>query len=187
MNPRSYLIRLAIFAIVVLGLVGGFAWQRAKYERLLDRVAADSMALRKKAHEGAQYATDTVEVQVAAAQKLLERTITRVRTDTIIVHPETRVDTVRALEQLPALVIAHDSLQRACTSFVESCDRFREAAGAERVAAAARIAGLERVVKSKSRRQWVGAPDLVYGGGMVATKDGAGWGVFIGLGGRVGW
>lgn len=187
MSSRSYLIRLGIFAVVVGTLLGAFAWQRVQYERLLDQRARDLEAVRKARVDSARYVSDTVEVQVAAASKLLERTVTRVRVDTIIVHPETRVDTVRALEQLPALAIAHDSLQRSCVSLAESCTAFRAAVARERLATDERIAGLERIAAAKQGHRWVGAPDLVYGIGACAPATGLAPCAFVGLGGRIGW
>lgn len=187
MTADRYIVRLALAAIAFFVLLGAFAWQRSKYEHLVTRLAVAEDAAQKKAVERARIVSDTILVHLAANEKLVTKTIERVRVETLMVHPITHADTLRAVAQLPTLAIEHATLQRECKDLRNTCAAFRASALLERTEASKRIAGLERIAAAKQSRHWVGFPDLVAGVGQCATRDGLRPCGFIGFGGRIGW
>lgn len=70
---------------------------------------------------------ETVTVQLAGAERIVTRVLTQVRTDTLMLRPQSAQDTATALAQLPALAEAHASLQRSCSAFVVTCGEYRVA------------------------------------------------------------
>jgi Tfp pilus assembly protein PilX len=127
--------------LVVCGLLGVATWQLVGRDR---RIRALELAPQKAAAAAAQAKVETVTVQLQAAERVVTRTLTQVRTDTLMLRPVTAQDTLTALVQLPALAQAHDSLQHACSAFVVRCDEYRAAAEKRDTARLVVIAGLER-------------------------------------------
>lgn len=116
-------VAIAFFAVVAL--LGIQSWRTATLER---KLAAALLAPARAATDSTKRKVDTVRVQLAAAERVVTRTLTKVRVDTLELSPKTAKDTARAVAQLPALAIAHDSLQRSCSAFVVSCGEYRTAA-----------------------------------------------------------
>jgi hypothetical protein len=121
MTPRAWIIAAVALAL----LIGGGLWRVSSLQRQL---AVAKLAPAKVKTIEAAAKVETLTVQLAAAERVVTRTLTQVRTDTLMLHPQTAQDTATALVQLPALAVAHDSLQKACSAFVMTCSEFRAAA-----------------------------------------------------------
>lgn len=131
----------------LLVLLGVTTWRLASREHELDAL---KLAPAKAAAAIAQAKVETVTVRLAAAESVVTREITRVRTDTLVLRPQSRQDTVIALTQLPALAAAHDSLKASCSAFVVSCTDFRTAAEQRDTARLVVIAGLEAQLRANT-------------------------------------
>jgi hypothetical protein len=133
---------VAIGAVVVLAIVplGVQTWRLETTQRAL---VAAQMTAQKQAVAAAQAKVETVTVRLQAAERVVTRTLTQVRVDTLMVTPTTPAETTQAVAQLRPLAIAHDSLQRACSAYVVSCSEYRKASEARDTAQTVRIAGLE--------------------------------------------
>lgn len=138
MTARALIIGTVALAL----LIGGFLWRVSSLQRELDVVR---LAPAKVKVIEATARVETVTVQLAAAERVVTRTLTQVRTDTLMLHPQTAQDTAKALVQLPALAIAHDSLQKACGAFVMTCTEFRAAAEKRFAADSVYRVGLEQL------------------------------------------
>jgi hypothetical protein len=128
--------------LIVLG-VGG--WQLAVAQR---KIAALQQAPQKAATITAAARVETVTVALAGAERVVTRVLTQVRTDTLMLAPQTAQDTATALVQFPALAAAHDSLQRSCSAFVVSCRDYRQAAEARFAADSVYRVGLEAALRN---------------------------------------
>lgn len=120
---REHLLAVAIACLVALAGV-----QTYRVITLGDALTAAQLAPEKAATLAAAARVETVTVRLAAAERVVTRTINSIRIDTLMIHPQTAQDTATALVQLPALAVAHDSLQRTCSAFVVSCADYRLAA-----------------------------------------------------------
>lgn len=136
------IVAIAFFAVVAL--LGLQTWRTTTLER---KLAAAQLAPAKVVTIEAAAKVETVTVQLAAAERVVTRTINSVRIDTLLIHPTTAQDTARAVAQLPALASAHDSLQRSCSAFVVSCGEYRTAAEKRFVADSAYRAQLEAALR----------------------------------------
>ncbi len=169
MTRAPWAVAGAAIALLVVPL-GVQTWRLETARRAL---TAARLAPQQRAVEAAQARVETVTVKLAAAERVVTRTIQAVRIDTLMVAPETAADTARAVAQLPALAIAHDSLQRACSAFVLTCTEFRAATAAKDSATSARISGLEAALAheqpSRIKAVWekVDGP-LLFVAGVVA-------------------
>lgn len=122
MTLRGVVVFAFLAAVALLGIQ---SWRAATLER---KLAAAELAPARAASVSAKQKVETVTVQLAAAERVVTRTLSTVRVDTLVLRPQTAQDTARAVAQLPALAIAHDSLQRSCSAFVVSCGEYRTAA-----------------------------------------------------------
>lgn len=129
----------------LLVLLGVQTWKLTSRDHELDALR---LAPARAAAAAAQAKVETVTVRLAAAERVIVRELTRVRTDTLVLRPQTRQDTATALTQLPALAAAHDSLKASCSAFVVSCADFRTAAESRDTARLVVIAGLEAQLKA---------------------------------------
>lgn len=151
--------------LVVATLLGVQTW-RVKASR---RDAAEAaVAPAKQQAKLAAAKVETVTVHLAAAERVVTRTLMQVRTDTLMLRPQTAHDTATALAEFPALAIAHDSLQRSCRAFVVSCGEYRAAAEQRFRADSGVIAVQDQLLKDRPpRRHWTPCLSVGYGG-MVA-------------------
>ena len=160
-------ILLAAFAAVLL-LLGV---QTCRLERR-DRKDSDARIAPKQARvDSAQAKVETVTVRLAEAETVVVRELGRVRIDTLILRPQTPAETVKVVDSWPLLVAAHDSLQRACTRYVESCQAYRTASEARDTAYRALVQTL-RVELGKARPKWYKRVSCGPGYGALATRDG---------------
>lgn len=122
----TLLTKVLIGALLALGLFGAVQTWRV---RAAQHDAIEAAVAPAKAQAAlARAKVETVTVHLAAAERVVTTVIRAVRTDTLVLHPQSRQDTATALAQLPALAAAHDSLQRSCSAFVVSCGEYRTAA-----------------------------------------------------------
>jgi hypothetical protein len=138
-------------ALLALALVLALAFSVQTWRVGNARRAGVEAAL-APAKEAAIIATakvETVTVTLAAAEKVVTRVLTQVRTDTLMLSPQTAQDTATALVQLPALAAAHDTLQRACTELMNNCTAYRLAAVAKFRADSAVIAKYAAIVDER--------------------------------------
>ena len=121
-TPTRLVLGLVLFVAAGLSVQ---TWRLTSRTRELDAL---KLAPARAATLTAAARVETLTVQLAAAERVVTRVLTKVRTDTLMLAPQSPQDTARAVAQLPTLAIAHDSLQRACGAFVSSCSAFRTAA-----------------------------------------------------------
>jgi hypothetical protein len=133
---------VTIGAVMTLFLAS-LAVQTWRLETTRRALAAAQLTPQKRAVAVAQAKVETVTVRLEAAERVVTRTLTQVRVDTLMLAPTTPAETTQAVAQLRPLAIAHDSLQRACSAFVVSCSEYRAASDARDTAQRIRIAGLE--------------------------------------------
>lgn len=141
---------IAIGAAIALFFVP-LAVQTWRLETTRRDLAAARLAPQQKAVVVAQARVETVTVRLQAAERVVTRTLSQVRVDTLLLDPRTPADTTRAVAQLRPLAIAHDSLQRACSAFAVSCDEYRTASEQRDTAQRIRIAGLESALAHQQR------------------------------------
>jgi hypothetical protein len=134
---------LGLVALCLLTIAAG-AWKLTTVTRERDALR---LAPQKTATITAAARVETVTVRLAGAERVVLRELTRVRTDTLMLAPRTREDTVTALVQLPVLAAAHDSLQRSCSAFVVSCGEYRVAAEQRFAADSVYRVGLEAALR----------------------------------------
>jgi hypothetical protein len=138
--------------LAVLLLLGVQTWRIKNAQHAAIEAA---VAPAKEAAALAKAKVETVTVQLAGAERVVTREITRVRTDTLMLRPQTRQDTATALAQLPVLAAAHDSLQRSCSAFVVSCRDYRLAAETRFRADSGVIAKQDALLKDRPpKRYW---------------------------------
>lgn len=125
-------------------LLGAGAWKLTTVTRERDAL---KLAPAKAQTVVAAAKVETVTVRLAGAERVVLRELTRVRTDTLMLAPQTAQDTAAALVQLPVLAAAHDSLQRACSAFVVRCEEYRAAAEQRFAADSVYRVGLETALR----------------------------------------
>ena len=136
-----------VVAIAFLAVVALLGMQTCRTVSLERKLAASQLAPAKAASVSAKQKVETVTVQLAAAERVVTRTIRAVRTDTLVLRPQTTQDTAKALAQLPVLAAAHDSLQRACSVLLSNCQAYRLAAEARFTADSSYARGLEEALR----------------------------------------
>jgi hypothetical protein len=122
----SLLTKALIGAVLVLAV--GFGIQTWRVSAGKHDAVEAAVAPAKEQAAIAAAKVETVTVQLAGAERVVTRVLTQVRTDTLMLRPQSREDTATALAQLPALAAAHDSLQRSCSAFVVTCGEYRVSA-----------------------------------------------------------
>jgi hypothetical protein len=118
--------KILVGALLVLAALLGVQTWRVKAAQH-DTVEA-AVAPAKEQAVIAAARVETVTVQLAGAERVVTRVLTQVRTDTLMLTPQSAQDTAVALAQLPALAEAHASLQRSCSAFVVTCGEYRVSA-----------------------------------------------------------
>jgi hypothetical protein len=111
--------------LATLAVAGVQTWR----VRAATRAGAETAVAPAKAIAAeAKARVDTVTVHLAGAERTVTRELTRVRTDTLMLAPQSPQDTAKALGQLPVLATSYDSLHRACREYVDACTLYRAAA-----------------------------------------------------------
>lgn len=121
MKPTTLLIATVAFVAVL----GGEAFYVVK---LLHDLDVAKLAPAKIATIQAAARVDTVKVELAAKRDTVLKVLKAWKTDTLMLHPVTPEDTAKAVAQLPQIVAKGDLMEKSCSAFVISCDKFREAA-----------------------------------------------------------
>ena len=142
MTPLTKAIIAAFLAMVVL--LGVQTCRTVSLER---KLTAAQLAPAKQAVAIAQARVETVTVRLAAAERIVTRVLRQVRTDTLMLRPQTAQDTAKALAELPVLAAAHDSLKASCSAFVVSCADYRTTAEARFTADSVYRVGLEAALR----------------------------------------
>ena len=159
-------IGLVLFVVAGLGIQ---TWRLTARTRELDALR---LAPARAATLTAAARVETVTVRLAAVRDTVVRVLRgAVRTDTLVLAPQTRQDTATALQQLPALAAKYDTLKASCSALVVSCDAFQVAAKAQRGADSTYIGQLEtqlhRAQPSRFGAAWSKAKfPLAFAGGL---------------------
>lgn len=161
---------LAVIAALALA-TGVLFWRmRAAQHDTVEAAVAPAKAVAAEA----KAKVETLTVRLAGAERVVTKVIHDVRTDTLVLRPQTHEDTVRALAQLPTLAAAHDSLQRSCSTFVVTCGEYR-ASAENRFAADANVISTQQALlrDRPPKRHWTPCLSGGYGatlhGGLVLT------------------
>lgn len=170
MTRTGWAIVLAAVLLLCVLPVGVQTW---RLETTRDALAAAQLTPQQTAVAIAQARVETVTVRLQAAERVVTRTLTEVRVDTLLLDPRTPAETTRAVAQLRPLAVAHDSLQRACSALVVSCGEYRAASEQRDTAQRIQIAGLQAALKrqqpSRLGAVWekIDGP-LMFGLGLLA-------------------
>lgn len=135
---------LALF-VALLATIGVQTWRLTSAER---RVQALELAPERAALDSARAKVETVTVRLAARIDTVTRIINgALRTDTLVLAPQTPQDTATAVGQLPVLAAAYDTLRGSCSALAVTCGEYRATAERRFGADSTYIVSLEREVR----------------------------------------